>query len=60
MSKQDRLSTEFRIFVIVASGQEYVVSEAQYNDADVSDYLTVHLTTKREKTIKMEILKTSQ
>jgi hypothetical protein len=60
MDKQDRLSTEFRKFVIVASGQEYVVSEAQYNDADVSDYLTVHLTTKREKTIKMEILKTSQ
>jgi hypothetical protein len=60
MDKQDRLSTEFRKFVIVASGQEYVVSEAQYNDADVSDYLTVHLTPKRERTIKMEIMKTSQ
>lgn len=60
MDKQDRLSTEFRKFVIVASGQEYVVSEAQYNDADVSDYLMVHLTPKRERTIKMEIMKTSQ
>ena len=60
MDKQDRLSSEFRKFKIVASGQEYVVSEAQYNDADVSDYLAVHLTPKRERTIKMEIIKTSQ
>lgn len=36
MDKQDRLSTEFRKFVIVASGQEYIVSEAQYNEAEVS------------------------
>lgn len=59
MDKQDRLSTEFRKFVIVASGQEHVVSEAQYNEAEISDYLTVHLTSQRERTIKLEILKTS-
>lgn len=59
MDKQDRLSTEFRKFVIVASGQEYVVSEAQYNEAEVSDYLTIHLTPKRKRTIKMEIIKIS-
>ena len=57
MDKQDRLSTEFRKFVIIASGQEFVVTETQYNEAEVSDYLTVHLTKKRERTIKIEILK---
>jgi hypothetical protein len=57
MNKQDRLSTEFRKFVIVASGQEYVVSESQYNEAEVADYLEVHLTSKRERTIKIELLK---
>lgn len=60
MDKQDRLSTEFRKFVIIASGQEFVVTEAQYNEAEVSDYLTVHLTPKRERAIKIEIIKNSQ
>jgi len=59
MDKQDRLSTEFRKFVVIASGQKYVVTEAQYNEAEVTDYLTVHMTPKRERTIKIEILKIS-
>jgi len=60
MDKQDRLSAEFRKFVVVASGQEYVVSESQYNEAEVSDYLAVHLTSKRERTIKIELQKAAQ
>jgi len=57
MDKQDRLSVEFKKFVIIAGGQKYIVTEEQYHQAEVSDYLAVHLTPKREKTLKIEITK---
>jgi hypothetical protein len=57
MDKQDRLSVEYKKFVIIAGGQKYIVTEEQYNQAEISDYLTLHLTPKREKTLKIEITK---
>ena len=57
MDRQDRFSPEVKKYVILAGGQKYVVTEEQYNKAEVSDYLVVHLTPIRELTIKTEILK---
>jgi len=57
MDKQDRLSSEFRKFIIIAGGQEFVVTEEQYKKAEVSDILAIYLTPKREKRIKIEIEK---
>jgi hypothetical protein len=57
MDRQDRFSPEVRKYVILAGGKKYLVTEEQYKKAEVSDYLVVHLTPKRELTIKTEILK---
>jgi len=57
MDRQDRFSPEVKKYLILAGGQKYVVTEEQYNKAEVSDYLVVHLTPIRELTIKSEILK---
>jgi hypothetical protein len=57
MDKQDRFSLELKKYVIVAKGKKYVVTEEEYKKAEISDYLAVHLTPLREKSIKIEILK---
>jgi len=57
MDRQDRFSPEVKKYVILAGGKKDLVTEEQYKKAEVSDYLVVHLTPKRELTIKTEILK---
>lgn len=57
MDKQDRFSPEFKKYVILAGGQKFVVTEDQYEKAEVPDYLAVHMTPLRESIIKIEIVK---
>lgn len=56
MDKQDRLSSEFKKFVIIASGKEYIVTEGEYIKAEVSGYLSIHLSPKRKKIINLEVI----
>jgi hypothetical protein len=57
IDRQDRLSKEFTKYVIIASGERFIVTEELYKTADISDYLLVHKTTEREIELKLEIKK---
>lgn len=57
LDKQDRFSSEYRKYVIVADGQEFVVIEEQYKIAEISDLLAIHKTPLREMTLRVEIEK---
>ena len=57
IDRQDRLSKEFTKYVILASGERFIVTEELYKTADISDYLLVHKTTEREIELKLEIKK---
>jgi hypothetical protein len=57
--KQDRLSQEFTKYVIIASGEKFIVTEELYKKAEISDYLLVHKTPEREIELKLEVKKNS-
>jgi hypothetical protein len=57
LDKQDRFSPEIKKYVIIANSQKFLLTEEQYQTAEISDYLAVHMTPLRELTIKVEILK---
>lgn len=56
LDKQDRLSSEFTQFVIIAGGQKYIVTEEQFEKAKIPGNIAVHLTPIREIILKTEII----
>ena len=57
MDRQDRFSPETKKYVIHTNEQKYLVTEVQYKEAEVSDYLVIHMTPLSELIIRIEIVK---
>jgi hypothetical protein len=57
IDKQDRFSSEYRKYVIIADKNKFIVTEEQYSNAQINDLLVVHITPLREERLKIEIEK---
>jgi hypothetical protein len=54
--KDNKDSSPYTKYVIVANGKKFVVPEVEYKKAEFSDYLAIHRSPIRGKIIKIEIL----
>lgn len=56
LDKQDRFSSEYTKYEIVAEGDKFIVNKDEYQKAEFKDYLAIHKTSIREKIIRTEII----
>lgn len=56
IDKDNQDSSPYIKYVIVANGKKFVVPGAEYKKAEFSDYLAIHKSPIRGKTIKIEIV----
>ena len=55
LDRQDRFSDAYKKYIIIAERERFVVTEEQYNKAEISNFLAVHKTPVREMILKTEI-----
>jgi hypothetical protein len=60
IDKQDRFSSEFRKYVIIADAEKFIVTEDQYKGADINDLLVIHMTPLRKMRLKIKIEKNTR
>lgn len=56
VDKQDRFSSEYTKYEIVAEGDKFIVNKDEYQKAELNDNLAIHKTSIREKIIRTEII----
>ena len=55
LDRQDRFSDAYKKYIIIAERERFVVTEEQYNKAEISNFIAVHKTPVREMILKTEI-----